>query len=57
MEATDPHATYNYSHDQILKSAFEMELQTLKIKDEVVNGDMVASYLSERIREIKERWQ
>jgi hypothetical protein len=57
MEATKSTTNNSYSLDQIIKTAFEMELQTLKLHDEVTNKDMVASYLKSRIDEIKERWK
>ena len=60
MEASEAHNKnlgHSYSHDQIIKSAFEMELQSLKLHDEVVNKEMVASYLKSRIQEIKDRWK
>lgn len=58
MEKTDPHKHYSYSRDQILKSAFEMEINTLKLRQDRDNElGLIESYLKERLNEIKERWK
>lgn len=59
MDSTNPHENHSYSHDQILLTAFDMEMRNhLKLNPKYDNvRDIVESYLSERIREIKERWK
>ena len=58
MEKIDPHRTHSYSYDQLLKSAFEIELSTLKISSNRDNEKgLIENYLKERVNEIKERWK
>lgn len=58
--ATDPHKTHHYSHDQLAKVVFEMEISKLKRDSSGHNSEvlgLVESYLKERVNEIKERWK
>lgn len=59
MEKTDPHRTHNYSHDQMLLSAFGHELRnTVRLVNDRSNEmTIIESYLQKRIEEIKERWK
>lgn len=60
MDASiDPHKTYNYSHDQLTKTIFEMELRNHQIDKHTVTGEreLIESYLKDRIKEITERWR
>jgi hypothetical protein len=55
---SDPNQTYNYSHEMILKSAFEMEVQHLKIiRKPEFDVELIESYLRDRIEEIMEHWK
>lgn len=59
MEKIDPHKTHNYSHDQMLLSAFGHELRnTIALVNDRSNElTIVENYLKQRIDEIKERWK
>ena len=55
----DPHKTHHYSHDQLTKAIFELELGRLKT-DKGHNSEvlgLIECYLKERVDEIKERWK
>lgn len=54
----DPHKTHNYSHEQLMKFSFEIELAHLRLhKKDDPRKEAVESYLKERFNEIKERWK
>ena len=59
MDNTNPHKHYNYSHDQILMTAFSYEMRNnLKLNPKYDNvRDIVEAYLKERVDEIKDRWK
>jgi hypothetical protein len=62
-QTADPHMHYNYSHEQILLSAFDYELRNhLPVKfanddsEHNVRG-IVEHYLRDRVAEIKSHWK
>lgn len=59
MEQVDPHTQYSYSHDQILMTAFSYELRNnLALNPKYDNvRDILETYLTERVNEIKDRWK
>lgn len=59
MEKIDPHKTHNYSHDQLLLTAFGHEIRnTIALtKDGSNEMTIIREYLEKRIDEIKERWK
>lgn len=58
MSQLDPHISYNYSHEMIMKSAFELELQHLKRdRPQEYDWEEIETYLKDRILEITERWR
>lgn len=59
MEKTDPHMTHHYSHDQLAKTIFMMELNSLKLRlaDRDNGKSYVEEYLKERVNEIEKRWK
>lgn len=59
MDNANPHLDHNYSHDQILMTAFAYEIRNnLKLNPKYDNvRDIVEAYLQERVEEIKTRWK
>ncbi len=57
MEAIlDSQPDNSYSIDQIIKSAFEMELHSRALKRLGADRELVESYLKDRINEINKKW-
>lgn len=58
MEKTDPHKTHSYSHDYILMTAFQHEINSLTVRKNNDNiRPIVEEYLRDRVKEIKDRWK
>lgn len=58
MEKTDPHRTHHYSHEQIIMTAYTLDLQHVRMNPKYDNiREILESYMSERVKEIKERWK
>lgn len=58
MEKTDPHRTHHYSHEQIIMTAYTLDLQHVKMNPKYDNiREILESYMTERVKEIKERWK
>ena len=59
MENIDPHKLYNYSHDQLLMTAFSYEIRNHLSLDPKYDNvrEIVEAYLQERVDEIKTRWK
>jgi hypothetical protein len=52
----DPHKTHCYTHDQLIKAAFELELSS-NLKSKSDNRELIENYLKDRIKEITDRWR
>ena len=58
MAKTDPHKTHSYSHDYILMTAFQHEINSLTVRKNNDNiTPIIEEYLRDRVKEIKDRWK
>jgi hypothetical protein len=58
MEKTNPHKTHHYSHEQIILTAYTLDLHNVKTNPKYDNiREILESYMTERVKEIKERWK
>lgn len=59
MDDANPHLKYNYSHDQLLMTAFSYEIRNRLSLDPKYDNvkEIVQEYLQERVDEIKDRWK
>ena len=58
MDNTDPHKTHHYSHEQIIMTAYTLDLHNVKTNPKYDNvREILESYMMDRVKEIKERWK
>ena len=58
MEKTDPHITHNYSHEQLIKTAYVWEIYHVRKNPKYDNvREIIEQYMQERVKEITERWK
>jgi hypothetical protein len=58
MEKTNPHKTHHYSHEQIILTAYTLDLHNVKTNPKYDNvREILESFMVDRVNEIKERWK
>lgn len=58
MEKTDPHKKHSYSQDYVVMTALVSELFHVRNDSKYENvREQVESYMTDRLKEIKERWK
>jgi hypothetical protein len=58
MEKPDPHKTHHYSHEQLVLSAYTLELYHVRNNPKYDNvREILETFMNERVKEIKDRWK
>jgi hypothetical protein len=58
MEKIDPHRTHHYSHEQIIMTAYTLDLHNVKTNPKYDNvREILENFMNERVKEIKDRWK
>lgn len=58
MAKTDPHKTHSYSHEQLILSAYNLELYNVRNNPKYDNvREILEQFMKDRIEEIKTRWK
>lgn len=58
IEKTDPHMTYNYSHEQIIMFAYTQEIFHVRNNPKYDNvREILEQFMQDRVKEIKDRWK
>jgi hypothetical protein len=58
MEKPDPHKTHNYSHEQIIKLAYTLDVYHVRNNPKYDNvREILEQFMQERVKEITERWK
>lgn len=58
MEKIDPHRTHHYSHEQIIKTAYVMDIYHVRNNPKYDNvREIIEQYMQDRVKEITERWK
>lgn len=58
MEKPDPHKTHHYSHEQIILTAYTLDLHNVKTNPKYDNvREILENFMMDRVKEIKDRWK
>jgi hypothetical protein len=58
MAKTDPHKNHHYSHEQLIKFAYGLEIHHIKNNPKYDNvREVIEQYMKDRVKEITERWK
>ena len=57
IEKADPHMSHNYSHEQLIKFAYTVELYHIKNPKYDNVREILEQFMKERVKEITETWK
>lgn len=58
MDNPDPHKTHHYSHEQLILSAYNLEIYHVRNNPKYDNvREILEQYMKDRVAEIKDRWK
>ena len=58
MEKPDPHLNHHYSHEQVIKFAYSLEVHHVRNDPKYDNvRHIIEEYMRDRMKEITERWK
>ena len=58
MEKTNPHLTHNYSHEQIIKTAYTLDIYHVRNNPKYDNvREILEQFMKDRVEEITQRWK
>lgn len=58
MEKVDPHKTHHYSHEQLIKFSYGLEIIHIRQNPKYDNvREILEQFMQDRVKEITERWK